>query len=376
MFVRCVATLLRSLTSAQLTLITLDTPSNIHHPLRFILYVLRKLLRFGLFVISAVLVGTPLHAQQGKPQKRHFRTVVWDTVMLVGGTVDDTVIQDPIRIAASHNALFVFDHGRSALTKIDLRGKVEWIRGRRGAGPAEYRKVRDIAIGSSCVFVMDAENARIAKVDIRTGVTLGYIQIQKLGFGEWVREIDKNTILVITAGQGAAANLIDTLGVVTQKFPLALPNYSNLDGIASQVVVSVTQRPSPKWIAGYLMSDWWASYNNSAAAYTSKFVDDIPEAVVKHYSQGAKQITAITSAVFSVRGIYDDGQKVMMLYGGSTKLQGRVLDYYDSKTGRYVESRVLPVRLSRFAVRGNQICGVTEIDDVPAIICLAEKTKR
>lgn len=341
----------------------------------------KRVFAVNLFALLTLFSGiTPAFAQRENvapvSHSRHYSNVAWDTVMLVGGTVDDTVIQDPIRIAATRDALFVFDHGRDALMKLDMRGALVWVRGRSGAGPSEYRKVRDIAIGRNSLFLMDAENARIAKVDIKTGMTTGYISVQKLGYGEWVRQLDQNTLLVITAGEGAGANIVDTLGVVKAWFPLALPGYAALDGIASQVVVGVTQHPVTQWVTGYLMGNWWVSYNGSAPRFKSSFVEDVPDPVITNSAQGSRQITTASSAAFSVRGMYDDGKHVIMLNAGTSSLRGRILDYYDSKTGKYVESRLLPVTLSRFAMRGNQICGVTQIDDIPAVICLTPRTHR
>src|SRR5690625_4865704 len=92
---------------------------------------------------------------------RRFLVTSWDTLAVLGGTSDDTLLTYPHRIASHPNGIYVYDDGMRRLLSLDDHLGVRAVVGRGGAGPGEFSGVRDlIATPTGNAAVLDRSNNR------------------------------------------------------------------------------------------------------------------------------------------------------------------------------------------------------------------------
>ena len=81
------------------------------------------------------------------------------------GQRDDSLAR-PLLLAAYNDRIFYFDYGDSRLNAIDMRGRLLWRAGRRGRGPNEWANPTSIvATREGGVVVVDGSSSRFTRVD-------------------------------------------------------------------------------------------------------------------------------------------------------------------------------------------------------------------
>jgi hypothetical protein len=306
---------------------------------------------------------------------RRFVKVGWKRTVVVGGTEADTILLKPIRMTADQSSIYVFDAGRNSLIKFDSTGHLVWIKGREGSGPGEYKRVRDLAIGFGAVLVVDEDNNRVAKVDMKSGSTLGYVDLRNVGRGEWIQQLGPNRLLSIGAGTESMAAIIDTLGTIVQRIELPLPGYQTLDPIARQIVLSEQQAPTSSWSAAYTFGMDWIAMSGAQRKFSSRLIEQvIPPTIVKE-ARGGRQTVAMRSGVAAIYSLSTNGEELVALAAGASPEKGKILDYYEASTGRYRESRLLPGASGDLAHRRNDLCMLTYPGGFGSLVCLAVNSK-
>ncbi|MGI8843977.1 MAG: hypothetical protein ACR2HZ_09780 [Gemmatimonadaceae bacterium] len=95
-------------------------------------------------------------------------TVRWDTLYLIGGSAQDTLLLLPRLLASHARLLYVYDYSDAQVKAFDESGHLRWRFGRKGAGPGEFRNAWDLVVGpSGDVWVLDASLQRLTVVSPR-----------------------------------------------------------------------------------------------------------------------------------------------------------------------------------------------------------------
>jgi hypothetical protein len=93
---------------------------------------------------------------------RSYQSVTWDTVFLVGGTVDDSLLFMPRLLAGRGDLLYAFDYGDQQLKAFGSDGELRWRHGGAGSGPGEFRNPLDLEVDpNGDVWVFDGGTGRL-----------------------------------------------------------------------------------------------------------------------------------------------------------------------------------------------------------------------
>lgn len=146
---------------------------------------LRALVTGSLGVISIGLVSISAHHPHGRPLEgpesltessapgfshgqeatRRFLETSWDTLFVIGGSLEDTLLLKPRIFESGNEHLYVYDYFDDRLRAFDMSGGLTWTFGRSGDGPGEFSNAFDVEVGPrGNVWVVDAGASRITVV--------------------------------------------------------------------------------------------------------------------------------------------------------------------------------------------------------------------
>ncbi len=321
------------------------------------------------------------------------RRMAFDTLWVYGGA-SDTIMLNADRVAA-------FPGGDAAV--LDLLGRrvhrvgadgIVWSWGTRGEGPGEIDHVRTLDVNSRGEVVLaDSGNGRLHWLS---------------GDGAWLREVGlpEGTIHVDAVASLEGGHYI--LSAVMYAAALATPDSFMSPGpVAANrwVRVSATGEmeglvPFPwdgfrlmsffqtdgsiagarssssgdrRWVFGFGLGNGFFVFNDSVAEpYPYVRHADFPEVETRgltggrsgfrlRYREGRPERVA--------RDVAIRGDTVFVLAGNYWEM-----DRYESATGRYLDSVLLPVPLSRFALARDGLVGIVAGGMYPQVIALRAKS--
>jgi hypothetical protein len=113
------------------------------------------------------------------PSERTWVEPGWSLLWRVGGTETDTLLYDPVYLAADTAGLYVHDAGRYAVVRFDLDGRLLWMCGHRGKDPDGFSVVRPN--GRAVLFVIRRDRPLVFLDD---GKPAGATDVPWRGFRE------------------------------------------------------------------------------------------------------------------------------------------------------------------------------------------------
>lgn len=319
------------------------------------------------------------------------RRVAFDTMWVYGGP-SDTAMLNADRVAA-------FPDGEAAV--LDLLGRrvhrvgadgVVWSWGSRGEGPGEIDEVRDLDVNSQGEVVLaDAGNGKLQWLS---------------GGGAWLREaglpegtINVDAIASLEGGHYILSSLMYSTalspsesmarGPMTSYRWVRLSATGEMEGLMPfpwngfhsmsflQTVGNIAGARSSsaggrQWVFGFGLGNGFFVFNDSVAEpYPYVRHADFPEVETGSlaggrtgfrvgYSEGRPERVARDVAVRS--------DTVFVLAGNYWEI-----DRYESATGQYLDSMLLPVPLSQFALAGEALIGIVAGATYPQVIALRAK---
>lgn len=304
--------------------------------------------------------------------ERAFRAAAWDTLFRLGGTLQDTLLQAPARLAADPRGVFVADAYAGRLLRVDRAGRLLWAWGRRGSGPDELERPRHLSVDArGRVWVLDLENARVVVLGA-DGQREASLSLAEVGSRpDAIVPRPDGGVLVLSDHPERSITVLDaTSGVVDRRsFPWA--GFRHLPPLASQMVAA-SEPEGERWVAAFSMADGFFPFEGSEwSRVRGWYVEPIPatKVTVEHRrSRDREQTTAwIEEPHFAAVDVSLDGDRILVLFHGKSTVASRVVDIYSHSTGEYLESLLLPSAVTALAYADSVYYGVVS-DPYPAIV--------
>lgn len=306
------------------------------------------------------------------PPDRVFREVTWDTVFRLGGTLQDTLLQGPSRIVAYAGGAYVADHFAGRLLRVDREGRILWTWGNRGGGPDELQHPRHLLVDDEHrVWILDIENARVVVVG-SDGTRQRILPLDGLeAHPEAVVPRQDEGIVVVTADRERPLALIDEEGRVVDRQPFPWTGFRDLPSLASQARVAY-HAGTEGWVLAFTMADGFFPFEGLTwSGVRGWYVEPVSTSrvVVERRRSGEREqtISRVEEPYFAAADVALTGDRLLILFQGSTRMANRVVDIYAFRTGEYLESVLLPARVSALAYADSVFYGIVE-DPYPSVV--------
>jgi hypothetical protein len=290
---------------------------------------------------------------------REFLDARLDTVFS-NGSYNDTLLLNPIRIAARGANIYVFDAGDQSLKSLSGSGRLLWRVGREGSGPQEFRKVRDLSIGiAGKVLVADQTNERLSVYDsagqLEKEITLRYLDASI----EQVIEIAPDTFLVWALGRPDSEPLVilDEAGSIVERADAPFEIASSVPFLGAQAKIGTDARRPGRWVYAFIFVDRWRTLQRlMPISEERRYIEPLPVPEVEIETDGRASFSSrMRNAVQGALSLSVVGDTAFVLFRGRTAERGRLVDLYDIESGSYLGSILLPGAASALAATHDRL---------------------
>lgn len=318
--------------------------------------------------------GETLPEAPGRPPAgRSIAETEWRTVFRVGGSLQDTLLLQPARIAASGAGVSLADLHGGRVLRFDPEGRLLWSFGRKGGGPDEIAHPRDLKLDrEGRTWLLDVGNGRLVVLS-PDGRPVRRVPLDAVGHlaDDLVPLSGGDALLVVLDGRRPLVRLAPD-GRVLERMPFPWSGYARLHPMSAQVVLG-NDPASGRWAAAFSMGDGFFAFDASGRlAYRGRFVEPIgfPE-VVEHRSGSrlgaTESVTTLADPDFAAASVTLSARRVYVLFRGRTEHRGRIVDAYDLADGGYLESLLLPRPVAQIAYGGGNLYA-TFNDPLPTLV--------
>lgn len=304
------------------------------------------------------------------------RTLVdgeWDTIAVVGNSVEDSLLRNPFWIAADTSGFYVFDGSDQRLIAFSRDGRLRWTLGSVGKGPNEFTVVRDIGIGpQGKIHLLDVENSRRVVVE-PNGTIVQSSPIRTHNSAHQVVPLSQQRFALTTISPRPIKGpivVMDSAGEVQSTPSIPWEGHNDLPGL-SAILLTAHIPNRQLWVAGYQYGSGWYLYRDTVPL-SGPYPYVEPVAFPKPDQRGEGPRRSYRLPPGTIRSAADMkmvADTLHVLAGNVDDAPFRVLDRYDISTGTYLNSRRLPVRASAFAADGSRVYLVRR-NPVPAVFVL------
>jgi hypothetical protein len=283
------------------------------------------------------------------PERREIVVQQWDTLWAYGG-VQDSLLLRPFLLSGAEERLFVYDGGARRVLALDAgTGRLEWTFGREGAGPDEFRGVRDLkADGEGGVYVLDPRNNRVVHLNA-SGQVARRIPLTAVGHSEQLVPLPDGRFVLLT---DSAFTVLQEGGDVERRIPLGDEAIYGLHPIARQGYLAVD---GDDWAFGFSFGNGWFPFRGvERRPHAGRYVEhtEFPEIRLTQTPQGPFAAMTEYNACSACSLALSEGL-LYVHFGGYEDAIQEVVDRFELATGRYTGSLRLPVRAKVIeAVRG------------------------
>ena len=298
-------------------------------------------------------------------REREVIATAWDTLWSVGGTASDTLLLKPYLIAASRTGAYLYDGGSSRVLSFTPEGRLRWTFGGKGAGPNEFRGVRDVKVTESGEsYLLDPRNARIVRLDT-AGRVRTRIPLNTVGHAEQLAVLDSARIVLLTMDRARAFAIVDSAGSVRERFSLPWEGFAKLDQIARQGLI-VPGRGG-EWIFGFSMGDGWFRFDGAAPARSARYVEHTEFPEIASVPGGGTKMAEYNACSACSASASDS--TLYVHFGGYSRHRESVIDLYGLDDSRYRGSYVLPFKAVAIATAGDRVYALRD-DPYPMLVAL------
>lgn len=301
--------------------------------------------RLCVLAIASSLAGAA-HGQAARPQTagqplRVLAKGEWQIVRTIGRDTD--ALDNPVHLVAGEDRFVVSDD--NSIKSFRLNGQLEWIFGRQGSGPGEFRHIFDLSLDRfGTLMVYDEALARLTVID-RAGKLQRTIAIKgRADRAVFASQPGTYTLLATTAD--TFARIVDTSAAIRAIVPLPgdLRQSPSLTREMSRVLPVAGGYVIPfRWSSRMLVVDKNGAVRRECTGVDSLSFPDVFETRL--------------SDIGDLKGVratrVDPRAREATIY--ATTLEGkiaiepltprgrpRVIDLYAMDCGRYLESRPFP----------------------------------
>ena len=307
---------------------------------------------------------------------RVMRASSWAPAWTAGGTSADTFLLQPLALTADEEHVYVLDRGGSrvvALRAVD--GSVAWLAGREGSGPGELERPQGITRSPRGeVVVSDAGNGRLTVLGT-DGRFRRTIALSTPPYFDNLCALAGGSMLVRSIGPVDPVFRVDTTGAAFGTPSLPWKDLNGLHGAIARQGWLVNVPGTGDCVFALRLGRGFTRYSAGRFGPAHPYVEgyDVPATEVQRGSRGEFKGESVTGLVEAARGIGVSGTELMVAFWGRSERQGRVLDYYDLRSGAYLHSEPLPY-FEGFAAAGGRAYLLTSIGGYPAVTALQRTT--
>ncbi len=302
-----------------------------------------------------------------RPSGRVFANGTW---VETGRVTDDAgrVLTNPRLLAARGDNVYVYDAGTQELIALTRTGKPLWRAGRAGRGPSEFSNPVDLQVApNGDIHILDSDVSRITivdpsgrVVDMRT-IAEPLHRIVPRRAGWWGAPLVRPHILVpVTAdGKPGAENNDLTPADIAQRHILVREPH-------------VAPLPNGGAIVGFVWSSRLLVVDPDGNLIADlEGPEHIPFAELRSYTIEIPQKGTVNrvdpKAHVASRYVAANDTMAVVLFGGTTRDRGKIIDRFDLRARKYVDSAKLPRQPSALRIIGNSLVAL-ELDPAPALV--------
>ncbi len=326
----------------------------------------------AVLVAQLFVIGSASTAQQptsDRPKGRVFAKGAW---IETGRITDDggRVLTNPRLLAARGDDVYVYDGGTQELIAFTRagRGRAVWRAGRAGKGPSEFSNPVDLQVApNGDIHVLDSDVSRITivdpgghVVDMRT-IAEPLHRIVPRRAGWWGAPLARPHILVpVTAdGKPGVQDSDPTPADISKRHILVREPH-------------VAPRPNGGAIVGFVWSSRLLVIDPDGKLVADlEGPEHIPFAELRSYTIEIPQKATVQridpKAHVGSRYVAVNDTMALVLFGGTTRDRGKIVDRFDLRARRYVDSAKLPRQPAALRIVGNSLVAL-ELDPAPAIV--------
>jgi hypothetical protein len=326
--------------------------------------------------MCALAVCAPLAAaaqRSDAPRERAFASGEWIETARIS---DDAgrVLTDPRLMLARNDTVFLYDAASHEVVALAGRGRVAWRAGRAGKGPREFSEPVDMQFApNGDIHVLDAGLSRITALTSAGQFAAMHTVEQRLhrfvptGGGWWAVALGRPELLLRIDQRGSEVGR-----------SAAPADIAALHVLAREPLVARTPRGSAVmaflWSSRVLLLD---EAGQLVADVTGP--DRIPFAQIRAYSVQLPQTATVQrvdpGARAGARAVAANDTMALVVVAGAGADRGRVVDRYDLRTRRYVDSARLPRPAAVIQVTGARLV-VLELDPAPTLVVYEWRARR
>lgn len=301
------------------------------------------------------------------------RTVsdVTDTVLVVGGSEQDTTFFMPTMLSFLNDGIVVWDRDRAQVLFFDEDGVPRWRYGGKGSGPGEFSGVTQIAADDDGrLWVLDVDNVRITLLD-GDGSLVRAFPIPDVGYADRIVPISEGRALLL--GLDPMIHTIDDHGALLGSRPHPYSAYASLHPMSAYN--RPVRDPDSDSTAFFFYYGGGFAGTDDALTPTgtlNAYVENIPfPEVTMEQSEGDDGSIVTTSQVNATRLAAKsgtaDGGVLHLLFQGDTEYGNRLIDNYSIGSGEYLGSWLLPDTANAIAVHDGLVATLVETP-YPALV--------
>lgn len=311
---------------------------------------------------------------------RTFRTTSYDTLWSFVEDDQKQLLGLPSAMAASPDLLFVVDGGLRRVTAFRTTdGSMAWSFGKQGTDEGQFSRPNAISIlPDGSVAVSDLDTGRITVISV-AGKLLRTLKLPPRYEMDSFCSTDGETFFAALNDGLTAFKRVNKDGSLTPVKELPWPD---LNGLASFVLQGEVKAipGSRDCIVSLLYADGIARWSPAGFVKSARFIEPIPvpalitDTTFKNGVMAEIRTHLAPSVRSATMGLSVTAHTVSVVFGGSSKSGGRLVDEYDVSDLQYRSSIMLPFPVQALTMLDDRTLVVLrEVRGYPSLITLRER---
>ena len=310
-------------------------------------------------VVSSGAAGT-LWENPGREPDRTMIPVEWNRLWNHGG-VEDTLLIRPLRMQGYEGGVLVLDAQAQRVVAFDRNGELEWTFGSAGEGPGEFRRARDLRLGSSGdrIYVHDPELGRITVVDT-AGRWIRGIPARSAGRSETLVPLGDSLFVLVSGAPEDPVEVLDPEGRIRLRTNLPWDGFEDLPRLSRQGTAATDGN---RWVYGFLLGNGFFGFEGlDPLPYSGRYVEhtDFPTIIVQRSGNRTTRTLAEPPICSGCSLTLNDGI-LYVLFGGGGSDHARIIDLYRWRDGEYLGSYEIPVAARWIHAHGDRFYVLADV---------------